>query len=289
MLKRLRQSVRKHRWQWLAAMSLLGAFFLYIAFSCEACIIGELDTIRPNRLPRGCAEVRMSPFDGDPALFEGTRELPDGMEEKYDHLAVRKSQSVRDAYYVASASTVSKRFEEYKGKSESHYSARKWMFVLAAQDARSRVSSRDGVTEEDWARAVPMKMAPAAWDWPQRFEANRQGIRFHGRVFPRTRDYLLNGAPLISTGERWITVLSGSGWFPRGGEVLSPDFLLEQIYHPARHFSVATYDANSAELVREIHGWGCYGLFDIRDGTTWYDDELLFVPSEGPREMVCRF
>ena len=162
------------------------------------------------------------------------------------------------------------------------------MFVLAA-DTRDKVFGRDGVTEEDWTRAVRMKMAYAAWDWPHRFESDSQGIRFHGKVFPRTSDYLLSGAPVISAGERWVTLLSGSGWFPRGGDFLSPDFLLEQIYHPARHFSVATYDAKSAELVREIHGWGCYGLFGIRDGTRWYGDELLFVPSEGPSQIVCRY
>jgi len=203
-------------------------------------------------------------------------------------MAVRRSTSVQNGYYVAAATTISERFAKYKGVREGHYSARKWMFVLAKENAGTRIAGGDGVTEEDWARAIPMKLAGAASDWPRRFEEDNQGIRFHGKMFSRTRAYLL-GAPVISAGERWVTVLSASGWFPRGGEVLSPDFALEQIYHPARYFSVATYDANSAKLVREIHGWGCYGLFTIRDATTWYGDELLFVPSEGSRELVCRF
>jgi hypothetical protein len=145
----------------------------------------------------------------------------------------------------------------------------------------------EAVTDADWERAKPMKSVGAAWDWPPRFVVDDQGIRFHGKIFPKTRAYLF--VPLISTGERWVTLVSGSGWFPRGGEVLSPDFMLEQIYHPARYFSVATYDANSAELVREVHGWACYGLFAIRDGTRWFDDELLFIPSERESDLVCRY
>jgi hypothetical protein len=225
----------------------------------------------------------------DAETYEGTRELPNGMEEKYDQLAIRKSRSDRDAYYVALASSITERFEEWKGSSEGHYAIRKWKFVLAKQNSKSSISCVETVTGEDWTRATPMKLAGAAWDWPHRFEADAQGIRFHGKAFPKTSDYLLSGAPVISAGERWVTVLSGSGWFPRGGAALSPDFALELIYHPARHFSVATYDANSAELVREMHGWGCYGLFGIRDGTSWYGDELLVVPSGDGSEFVCRY
>jgi hypothetical protein len=61
---------------------------------------------------------------------------------------------------------------------------------------------------------------------------------------------------VISAGERWVTVSSGSGWFLRGGEGASPDFALELVYHPARYFAVTTYELwFNASLKVDYRGW----------------------------------
>lgn len=281
--RRLAQEHRRLVWVgvWAGAF-MVGAACLYIAYSCQACLVGEMDKIHPTRIPTGCAE-----FKGPGLSEENRRNLPDGREEVFDHIAVRKSLSLQDTYFVAYATTVKEVFESLGP--EGRFSAQKWTMVSTKENKQGGVFPPRSATEEEWNRAKPMKRAVAAWDWPHRFEADQMGFRFHGKEFPKTRDYLLSGAPVISAGERWVTVVSGSGWFPRGGESLSPDFALEMVYHPARHFSVTTYDATSAQLVRDIRGWGCYGVFNVRDRTTWFDDELLFVPAEGDLELVCRY
>jgi hypothetical protein len=280
MLTYFRQSARKHgRLVWVglwAGVFVIGAACLYIAYSCQACLEGETDTLRLTRIPTGCAEFRQPDLSE-----ENRRDLPDGREEVFDHLAVRKSLSLQDTYFVAYATTIKQVYESL-GSSSSPQEPRPRKNGPASPHENGRLCRLRRTS-------TAMKRAVASWDWPHRFEADEAGFHFHGKTFAKSRDYLLSGAPVISAGERRLTVLSGSGWFPRGGEVLSPDFTLEMIYHPARYFSVTTYDATSAQSVREIEGWGCYGVFSVRDTTTWFDDELLFVPAGEDRDLVCRY